>query len=45
MTTDALAVRWWLDERQLDVACLVVKMAVICRDVGSSSQIEDSQEA
>ena len=41
LAADVLAV-WlcWL-ERHLVVACQVVKMAVVCLSVGSSSQIED----
>ena len=42
VVADVLAVRWWLEERQLVVAGWVVKTAVVCQYVGSSSQIKDS---
>ena len=40
VAADVLAVwHWWLEERWLVVVCWVVKTAVVCQSVGSSSQI------
>ena len=35
--------RWWLEERQLVLACWLVKSTAVCQSVDSSSQIEDFQ--
>ena len=46
MAADVLAVRrWWLEERQLVLACRLVKTAGVCQSVGSSSQTEDFQRS
>ena len=38
VAADVLAVRqWWLEERRLVVVCLLVRMAAVCRSVGSSA--------
>ena len=42
---NVLTAQWWLEERQLIVVDLVVKMAAVCQSVGSSSQTEDSQRS
>ena len=44
VTADVLAV-WWFEERCLVIVGQVVKMAAVCRSVGSSSQIEDPQRS
>ena len=42
VAADVLAVRQlWLEDRQLVLACWLVKTAVVCQSVGSSSQTED----
>ena len=38
VAADVLTVRpWWLEERRLVLACQLVKTAVVCQSVGSSS--------
>ena len=37
VAADVLAVQLWLEERQLVVVGLVVKMTEVCQSVGSSS--------
>ena len=44
--TDVLAVRWWrMEERQLVLACQLVKTAAVCQSVGSLSQTKDLQRS
>ena len=44
VAADVLAVlRWWLEERQLVLACQLIKIAVQCLPAGNSSQIEGFQ--
>ena len=43
MVAAAVAVRLWLEERCLVVACQLVKTAVVCRSVGSSPLNVDSE--
>ena len=44
VATNVLAVRWWwLEEGQLVLACRLVKTAMVCQSVGSSSHTEDFQ--
>ena len=37
VAADVLVVRWWLEERQLVLACQLVKTAAVCQSADSSA--------